>query len=272
MRKTAVLLLCLCLLFFTSVTALAATVTQNDSGGSTEISVTVPDSHTLTVEAEHAQVFLEGKAGEAFTVERLAQPRLLIRPENGYRVTKVTLNGEDITEQVKNGYYTLEPVCEEKTLTVETVEAPANPDSSHDISGIIKDEDGNPIPGAVVDIGGKTATTDEDGNFTIDDVPDGFHTVTVTDEDGNIIGYTEIEIGEGDDTGAVENPDGSHTLTTPEDAALDMEFTVRDDGTITVDSLTENKTSICLWIILLLVLAAILTVVVIYIKKRKANR
>ena len=60
------------------------------------------------------------------------------------------------------------------------------------MSGTITGPDGKPVPGAAVDIGGQTGTTDENGNFTVKDVPPGTHTVTVTDQDGNVIGIGEI--------------------------------------------------------------------------------
>ena len=239
MRKIAAFLLCLCLLSAGSMAAFAQNVSQDDEGGSAVISVTVPGSHTLTVSAEHAQVLCGGQWGESFSVERLSGPRLLIRPEDGYKVKKVTLNGEDVTEAVIGGYYTLGPVYEEKDLAVETEAVPANPDSTHDISGTITDEEGNPIPGATVNIGGKTDVTDEDGNFGIKDVPDGYHPITITDEDGNVIGYTEVEIGQGE-PGVTPNPDGSYTLTSPEDAGLGLELTVKADGQVLVEKLTDT--------------------------------
>lgn len=238
MRKIAAFLLCFCLLSVSSLTALAQSSVSQDGSGGAVISVTVPDSHTLTVRAEHAQVLYGGQADEIFSVERLSEPRLLIRPENGYRVTKVLLNSEDITAEIKSGYYTMEPVYEDGALTVETETVPASSDGSHDISGTITDENGDPIPGAVVDIGGQTGTTDEDGKFTIPDVPDGYYPVTITDEDGNILGYTEVEIGAGD-PGVAQNPDGSYALTAPENAALGLELTVTENGRISVDKLTD---------------------------------
>ena len=239
MRKIAAFLLCLCLLSAGCVTAFAQTVTQDETGGSAEISVKVPDSHTLTVRAEHAQVLYSGQWDESFSVERLSEPQLLIRPEDGYKVKKVTLNGEDVTEAVIGGYYTLGPVYEEKEMVVKAEAVTTDSDGIHDISGTVVDEDGNPIPGATVDIGGKTDVTDEDGNFTIEDVPDGRHPVTITDEDGNIIGYTEIEIGQGE-PGITPNPDGSYTLTTPENADLDLDLTVTADGKVSVDKPTDT--------------------------------
>lgn len=238
MKKLAALLLCFCLFLASPVTAFAQSITQDGSEGSAVISATVPDSHTVTVEADHAQVFYNSVRGTNFTVERLSAPRFLIRPEYGYRVTKVMLNGEDITAQIRVGYYTMDPVYEDKTLTVETEAAPPDMNSTHDISGTFTDENGEPMPGATVDIGGHTGKTDEDGNFTIPDVPDGFHPVTVTDEDGNIIGYTEIEIGEGE-TGVVQNQDGTYTITAQKDADLGMELSISSDAVISVKTVTD---------------------------------
>lgn len=229
MRKLTSLLIVLLLLFGMSTTAYAADVS---------ISTAVPDSHTLTVNADHAQVFCQGQKGGRFEIERLSEPTLLIRPENGYRVSKVTLNGEDITASVIGGYCTLKPVYEDKMLTVETTATQADTDSTHDISGTVTDEDGNPISGATVDIGGHTDVTDENGNFTVEDVPDGYHPVTITDKEGNVIGYTEIEIAEGK-PGVTQNSDGTYMITAPKNSAIHIELTVTGNGRITVDGVTE---------------------------------
>lgn len=241
MRKTAAFLLCFCLLFAGSVTVFAQEITQTDDGGSAVISVTVPDSHMLTVSVDHAEVFIGSVSGTSFNVERLSEPTLLIQPENGYRVTKVTLNGEDVTEQVQGGYYTLEPVYGDKQLVVEAEQVPASSDSTHNISGTVNDENGDPISGATVEIGGKTDVTDEDGNFAIEDVPDGYHPIIITDEDGNIIGYTELEIG-GGEPGVTQNPDGSYTLTAPKNADLGLELTATEDGKLSVGKVTDITT------------------------------
>ena len=42
-------------------------------------------------------MFYNSVRGTNFTVERLSELRFLIRPGNGWRVAKVTLNGEDVT-------------------------------------------------------------------------------------------------------------------------------------------------------------------------------
>ena len=90
MKKIAALLLCFCMLSLSSLSAFAQAVTQDEEQKGATVSVTVPDSHTLTVNADNAQVFYNGQSADSFDMERLSEPRILIRPENGYRVTKVT--------------------------------------------------------------------------------------------------------------------------------------------------------------------------------------
>ncbi|MBS5480190.1 MAG: carboxypeptidase regulatory-like domain-containing protein [Clostridiales bacterium] len=275
MRKITSLLLMLLLLFGMSTTAYAADVS---------ISTAVPDSHTLTVTADHAQVFCQGQAGGRFEIGRLSEPTLLIRPENGYRVSKVTLNGEDITASVIGGYYTLEPVYEDKTLTVEAEVSPAATNSMHDISGTVADEDGSPIPGAAVDIGGHTGVTDKNGNFTVEAVPDGYYPVTITGKDGGILGYTAIEITEGE-PGVTKNPDGTYMITAPKNSAIHLKLTVTQDGRITMDDVaditpphpnddsrspqTGDNSNITLWLALMAASCAALIGTAVYNRKRR---
>lgn len=238
MKKLAALLLCFCFFLASPVTAFAQSITQDGSEGSAVISASVPDSHTVTVDAEHAQVFYNSVSGTEFTVDRLSEPRFLIRPENGWRVAKVTLNGENVTAQLMSGYLTLPAVYENKAIVVETVVAPPDTDSTHGISGTITDENGNPVSDATVDIGGNTGKTDENGNFTIPNVPDGYHPVTITDKDGTIIGYTEIEFGRGEtDVTAKEN--GTYLLNSQKNADLKLELALSANGVASVQKVTD---------------------------------
>lgn len=238
MKKLAALLLCFCFLLASPITAFAQSITQDGSEGSAVISASVPDSHTVTVDAEHAQVFYNSVSGTEFTVDRLSEPRFLIRPENGWRVAKVTLNGENVTAQLMSGYLTLPAVYEDKTIAVETVVAPPDTDSTHGISGTITDENGNPVSDATVDIGGNTGKTDENGNFTIPNVPDGYHPVTITDKDGTIIGYTEIEFGRGE-TGVTAKENGTYLLNSQKNADLKLELALSANGVASVQKVTD---------------------------------
>lgn len=90
-----------------------------------KITTTVPSTHTITVEqADGAAVTCNGQSGTTFTVERLSQPQLLVRPDSGRVLTRVLVNGADVTASVQDGSYTLPAVYEDLTLQVETAAAP----------------------------------------------------------------------------------------------------------------------------------------------------
>ena len=131
-------------MFFTTMSVLAADAGSSSNSQST-ISTTVPDSHNIRVEKSHADVVIEGEEDQIegnidnFVVDRFAEPKIRITPEEGWKVSRILLNGEDVTEQFKDGYLTLEEVCEDTTLVIETAE-----DTS---GGESKDPDKDKDPG-----------------------------------------------------------------------------------------------------------------------------
>lgn len=131
-------------MFFTTMSVLAADAGSSSNSQST-ISTTVPDSHNIRVEKSHADVVIEGEEDQIegnidnFVVDRFAEPKIRITPEKGWKVSRILLNGEDVTEQFQDGYLTLEEVCEDLTLVIETAE-----DSS---GGESKDPDKDKDPG-----------------------------------------------------------------------------------------------------------------------------
>lgn len=114
-------------MFFMTMSVLAADAGSSSNSQST-ISTTVPDSHNIRVEKSHADVVIEGEEDQTegnidnFVVDRFAEPKIRITPEKGWKVSKILLNEEDVTEQFKDGYLTLEEVCEDLTLVIETAE------------------------------------------------------------------------------------------------------------------------------------------------------
>lgn len=114
-------------MYFTTLSVLAADAGSSSNSQST-ISTTVPDSHNIRVEKSHADVVIEGEEDQSdgnmdnFVVDRFAKPKIQITPEKGWKVSRILLNGEDVTEQFKDGYLTLEEVCEDLTLVIETAE------------------------------------------------------------------------------------------------------------------------------------------------------
>lgn len=121
MKKLTALLLCILLMAVCSVTAFAQTV---------GIDTVVPDSHTVTVNITgDATAELDGEAGTTFTVDRLSEPVLRFIPADGKQIVKITLNGEDITDQLDGDTYKLAPVYEDMTLDVQvqTEDVPEQP-------------------------------------------------------------------------------------------------------------------------------------------------
>ena len=114
-------------MFFTTMSVLAADAGSSSNSQST-ISTTVPDSHNIRVEKSHADVVIEGEEDQIegnidnFVVDRFAEPKIRIAPEEGWQISRILLNGEDVTEQFQDGYLTLEEVCEDTTLVIETAE------------------------------------------------------------------------------------------------------------------------------------------------------
>lgn len=135
-------------MFFTTMSVLAADAGSSSNSQST-ISTTVPDSHNIRVEKSHADVVIEGEEDQTegnidnFVVDRFAEPKIRITPEKGWKVSKILLNGEDVTEQFKDGYLTLEEVCEDLTLVIETAEDTSGGESKDPGKNPDKDKDTN---------------------------------------------------------------------------------------------------------------------------------
>lgn len=230
MKKLTALLLALLLLCGMSVTAYADEVT---------ITTTVPERHTVTVVADGGDIVINGHVcGASVQVERQTEQTYWIIPDGGNTLEALYYNGEDVTDQVRGGVFTAPALIADATLKVVFKAAPpAQTDEEYDIGGTVTDEDGNPVPGATVDIGGNTGTTDEDGNFLIEDVPPGTWPIVITDEDGNIIGIGEITIeepGSGDLTIEVDE-NGNPVITPGQDTEnIDITLGIGDDGVISV--------------------------------------
>ena len=148
-------------MYFTTLSVLAADAGSTSNSQST-ISTTVPDSHNIRVEKSHAIVAFEDEEtrdeegiSDNFVVDRFAEPKIQITPEEGWKVSRILLNGEDVTEQFKDGYLTLEEVCEDTTLVIETAEDTSGGESKDPDKDKDQDKDKNP---------GKNPDKDKDTN------------------------------------------------------------------------------------------------------------
>lgn len=239
MKKVISLLLALVLAYSLSVTAFA---------GEATISTTVPERHTVTVEAKGGRVIADNKVcGDTVLIERQKEQTYWIIPDEGKELDKLYYNGEDVTGQMAGSTFTAPALIGDATLKAVFEDAEASTGESYIVGGTITDEDGNPIPGATVEIGGNTGTTDEDGNFIIPDVPPGTYPVVITDEEGDIIGIGEITIGQPKDDGptVTEDENGSPVITPGTGSTnLDLTIVVNEDGSIDledVDAYTRDE-------------------------------
>lgn len=181
MKKLAAMLLCLSMLSAGALTAYAEE--PNIAPGEATIGTEVPDSHNITITVTgNADVTVNGKEGSEFEVERLSEPVIKIKAKDGEKITKVLLNGEDITDKLVDGKLTLDPIYEDKALDiqVETELLPVDssepdsstpdssapdsskPDSSSSKPDSTKPSDGstnNPVTGVIgtVSVGGLAA-------------------------------------------------------------------------------------------------------------------
>lgn len=148
MRKITSFLLALCLLLSCPMTVFAA----GDSAGSTVITTVVPSTHTLTVSAENAAVSYNGEAGTSFEVPRLEEFTLTVKAADGYLISKILLDGKDVTESFSEGTLTLSGIYEAAELTVVTLK----------VSGILYDIPEQELPyedaiyKAAIEVGGLT--------------------------------------------------------------------------------------------------------------------
>lgn len=246
MKKIASLLLCLCLVFSLPTVAFAQTVSQSENGGNAVISASVPNTHKITVNADGADVMFNGEMQDSFTVDRLSEPTLIIRAQSGKSVKQVLLNGEDITSQIKGGYYTLEPVYEDKTLTVITEDEAVVPQSkTYTVKGTVK-RNGEPVENITLELRStlKTDVTDSKGRFSFTDVECVKHSLTAI-ENGKIVGYVEFELTEGMDANfSLEDSEIYKVTANQDEIGVDLTLNLNDDDTMQIDSVTGVKKSI----------------------------
>ena len=217
MKKLTALLLCFLLLCTCSVTAFAAEPEAEETN--TVISVTVPDSHKITVSAENAKVFYEGVSGDSFTVERLSTPRLLIRAESGKVIKTVMLNDVDVTALLHGGYLDLTPVYEDKVITVTTEDETAAPKDTYTVKGKVT-LNGQPLAEVDLELRStlKTTKTDKNGNFAFTDVEPGKHSLTAL-KDGKVIGYLSVELKKDSKSDVVLLDNGTYIVSVDQNGA-----------------------------------------------------
>ena len=281
MKKLTALLLCFLLLCTCSVTAFAAEPEVEEIN--TVISVTVPDSHKITVTAENAKVFYEGVSGEEFIVERLSEPRLLIRAESGKVIKSVMINGEDITEELHGGYLDLAPVYEDKVLTVTTEDEPISPKDTYTVKGKVT-LNGKPLAEVDLELRStlKTTKTDKNGNFVFADVEPGKHSLTALSDD-KVIGYLSFELKKDNKADVALLEDGTYTVSIDQNGAgVELHLVLNEEkGTLApTEAVTVQKpstpqtgdnTNLSWWWLLAVLSATCIVVLDTYRRKKKID-
>ena len=281
MKRLTALLLCFLLLCTCSVTAFAAE--PEDEISTTVISVTVPDSHKITVTADSARVFYEGVSGEEFIVERLSEPRLLIRAESSKVIKSVMINGEDVTEELHGGYLDLAPVYEDKVITVTTEDEPVAPKETYTVKGKVT-LNGQPLSEVDLELRStlKTTKTDKNGNFVFTDVEPGEHSLTALD-DSKVIGYLSFELQKDNKADVALLEDGTYTVSIDQNGAgVELHLVLNEEiGTLApTEAVTVQKpstpqtgdnTNLSWWWLLLILSATCIVVLETYRRKKKID-
>ena len=112
------------------------------------IETTVPTTHTVAIEAEHASaLYVEGDKGlsSAYPVPRFSTPQFKITAEDGYTIKSVLLNGVDVTKEIKKDILKLSEVCENQVIEIETEaisqETPQTPQYSEDVEETVQNQE-----------------------------------------------------------------------------------------------------------------------------------
>ena len=90
------------------------------------------NTYSLTVTPNKSTVTVDGVKGTTFTLNDGDEPVIEIKPKTGYIIKKVTLNGVNVTSQVKDGKLILDAVHEDLELVVTTQKKAVNPYTGDD--------------------------------------------------------------------------------------------------------------------------------------------
>ena len=215
-----------------SVTAFAADPETEVT--TTVITVTVPDTHKITVTAQDAMVFYEGFSNEEFTVGRLSTPRLLIRANSGKVIQSVMLNGKDVTDLLHSGYLDLASVYTDTVITVTTADEPAAQANAYTVKGKVT-LNGQPLAEVDLELRSslKTTKTDKNGKFIFTDVEPGKHSLTAL-MDSKVIGYLSFALETDSKTDVVLLEDGSYTVSVDQNnAGVELHLVLNEEkGTL----------------------------------------
>lgn len=249
MKKALSFALSLLLICSFSSISFAAELSGNGSSGNATISTEVPQTHNISVSAEHAEVVFQGLKTDLIVADRQSQPTVIIRAESGYKISKVMLGTDDITAEIVGGYYTFPKVISDEELIISTVSEtmpPQDPSKQVKFSVIgTVSENSKPLEGADIELRSmlKTAVTDKNGEFALNGVEAGRHSLTVI-RGGYIVGYIEFTLdntSESKDIEIVKDSDGTYVISVKKDFnIIELNFNLNKSGEMDI---TDGKAS-----------------------------
>lgn len=251
--SSAVLAVILCIAL--SLGAFAADVT---------LTTVVPNIHEITVTYNEGGYVLYQDAtlasGSSITVERFDDIVLSVICKPDSHVKSVTINGEDVTDDILHGKLSITDVSTnmDVVFTFEKCDEvpphgpedpeydPENPDKPGDDcnhiamhGGIYKDDEPFPNARLEIDFGEVEVTPDGKYCYKVDEIKDGYHVVTIKNPDGTLAGktYFSVEVSETATEPTVERlPDGSQVVTVPEGTTeIFLDFVVHGNGGVNPD-------------------------------------
>ena len=136
---------------------------------------------------------------------------IAIRPNSGYVIDKVLLNGVDITDKISGNYLKLNLKDTNKLKVTFKKETNTNPDNKFIISGTAT-LNGKPISNAKVKLHNSSLITytDSEGKFAFENVVSGDHTISF-ESDNSVLGYSLFKIIPGDNKNTEASLDGDVT-------------------------------------------------------------
>lgn len=243
MKKGWAVLLCLGLIYGLSTTIEATA--DDKAGGSTEITTQVPESHVIMVEQKNAEVFVNGEMAKKIVAERLSTPEILIRAESGYRIDKVTIDGNDITAKVVGGYYTFAPVHDNQVLKIKTKKIAFDDNVLYTLKARVT-RNAVAANGIKMELRSvvQTKITDYEGNVTFDGVEVGLHSLTAI-ENNKIVGYVEFTLrpdqNEKEITVRQKATGDYEVIINSEYDNMELMFDLNEDGRILIKAVHANK-------------------------------
>lgn len=96
--------------------------------GAVYISAEVPATHTVTIRADGGQIIAEEHVyGKSVQIERQKAQVWKIAPDEGKQLVRLLYDGEDVTDQVKDGVFTAPAMIRDLTLEAVFQDAPTTP-------------------------------------------------------------------------------------------------------------------------------------------------